>query len=118
MFDFILRRLGQSILVLVVMSLLVFVGVYAIGNPIDILLSPDADHVERARTIAAFGLDKPLWQQYFIFIQNAASGDLGRSFAFGTSALALILERLPATMELAVCAILMSIVLGLSLIHI
>jgi len=115
MFDFILRRLGQSILVLVVMSLLVFVGVYAIGNPIDILLSPDADHVERARTIAAFGLDKPLWQQYFIFIQNAASGDLGRSFAFGTSALALILERLPATMELAVCAILMSIVLGIPL---
>jgi peptide/nickel transport system permease protein len=115
MFDFILRRLGQSILVLVVMSLLVFVGVYAIGNPIDILLSPDADQVERARTIAAFGLDKPLWQQYFIFIQNAASGDLGRSFAFGTSALALILERLPATMELAVCAILMSIVLGIPL---
>lgn len=115
MFDFILRRLGQSILVLVVMSLLVFVGVYAIGNPIDILLSPDADQVERARTIAAFGLDKPLWQQYFIFIQNAASGDLGRSFAFGTSALDLILERLPATMELAVCAILMSIVLGIPL---
>lgn len=115
MFDFILRRLGQSILVLVVMSLLVFVGVYAIGNPIDILLNPDADQVERARTIAAFGLDKPLWQQYFIFIQNAASGDLGRSFAFGTSALALILERLPATMELAVCAILMSIVLGMPL---
>ncbi len=115
MFDFILRRLGQSILVLVVMSLLVFVGVYAIGNPIDILLSPDADQVERASTIAAFGLDKPLWQQYFIFIQNAASGDLGRSFAFGTSALGLILERLPATMELAVCAILMSIVLGIPL---
>lgn len=115
MFDFILRRLGQSILVLVVMSLLVFVGVYAIGNPIDILLSPDADQVERARTIAAFGLDKPLWQQYFFFIQNAASGDLGRSFAFGTSALGLILERLPATMELAVCAILMSIVLGVPL---
>lgn len=115
MFDFILRRLGQSILVLVVMSLLVFVGVYAIGNPIDILLSPDADQVERARTIATLGLDKPLWQQYFIFIQNAASGDLGRSFAFGTSALALILERLPATMELAVCAILMSVVLGIPL---
>ncbi|RQO37037.1 ABC transporter permease [Herminiimonas sp. KBW02] len=115
MFDFILRRLGQSILVLVVMSLLVFVGVYAIGNPIDILLSPDADQLERARTIAAFGLDKPLWQQYFIFIQNAAGGDLGRSFAFGTSALGLILERFPATMELAVCAILMSIVLGIPL---
>lgn len=115
MFDFILRRLGQSIIVLGVMSLLVFVGVYAIGNPIDILLSPDADQFERARTIAAFGLDKPLWQQYFIFIQHALSGDLGRSFAFGTPALALILERLPATLELAICAILIAIVLGIPL---
>lgn len=115
MLDFILRRLAQSILVLAVMSLLVFVGVYAIGNPIDMLISPDADQLERARTIAAFGLDKPLWQQYFIFIQQALSGDLGRSFSFGTSALALILERLPATLELAISAILIAIVLGIPL---
>jgi peptide/nickel transport system permease protein len=115
MLDFILRRLGQSILVLAVMSLLVFVGVYAIGNPIDMLISPDADQLERARTIAAFGLDKPLWQQYFIFIQQALSGDLGRSFSFGTPALSLILERLPATLELAISAILIAIVLGIPL---
>ncbi len=115
MLDFILRRLAQSILVLAVMSLLVFIGVYAIGNPIDMLISPDADQLERARTIAAFGLDKPLWQQYFIFIQQALSGDLGRSFSFGTSALALILERLPATLELAICAILIAIALGIPL---
>ncbi len=115
MLDFILRRLAQSILVLAVMSLLVFIGVYAIGNPIDMLISPDADQLERARTIAAFGLDKPLWQQYFIFIQQALSGDLGRSFSFGTSALALILERLPATLELAISAIAMAIGLGIPL---
>lgn len=115
MLDFILRRLAQSILVLAVMSLLVFIGVYAIGNPIDMLISPDADQLERTRTIAAFGLDKPLWQQYFIFIQQALSGDLGRSFSFGTSALALILERLPATLELAISAIAMAIVLGIPL---
>ncbi|MFJ7567580.1 ABC transporter permease [Herminiimonas sp. NPDC097707] len=115
MLDFILRRLGQSIVVLAVMSLLVFIGVYAIGNPIDMLISPDADQLERARTIAAFGLDKPLWQQYFIFIQQALSGDLGRSFSFGTPALALILERLPATLELAIGAILIAIVLGIPL---
>lgn len=115
MLEFILRRLAQSILVLAVMSLLVFIGVYAIGNPIDMLLSPDADQLERARTIAAFGLDKPLWQQYFIFIQQALSGDLGRSFSFGTPALGLILERLPATLELAICAILIAIVLGIPL---
>lgn len=115
MLDFILRRLSQSILVLAVMSLLVFISVYAIGNPIDMLLSPDADQLERARTIAAFGLDKPLWQQYFIFIQQALSGDLGRSFSFGTPALGLILERLPATLELAICAIVIAIALGIPL---
>jgi peptide/nickel transport system permease protein len=101
--------------VLAVMSLLVFISVYAIGNPIDMLLSPDADQLERARTIAAFGLDKPLWQQYFIFIQQALSGDLGRSFSFGTPALGLILERLPATLELAICAIVIAIALGIPL---
>ena len=115
MLDFILRRLSQSILVLAVMSLLVFISVYAIGNPIDMLLSPDADQLERARTIAAFGLDKPLWQQYFIFIQQALSGDLGRSFSFGTPALGLILERLPATLELAICTIVIAIALGIPL---
>ena len=82
MLVFIIRRLLQSVLVLVVMSLLVFTGVYAIGNPIDILISPDADQAERLRAIAALGLDKPLWQQYLLFLQGALHGDLGRSFVF------------------------------------
>ena len=81
MLVFIVRRLLQSMVVLLVMSLLVFVGVYAIGNPIDMLISPDADQMDRARTIAAFGLDKPLWQQYMLFVKNALAGDMGRSFA-------------------------------------
>ena len=115
MIVFIIRRLLQSVAVLLVMSLLVFVGVYAIGNPVDVLISPDADQIERARTIAAFGLDKPLWQQYFIFIGNALSGDMGRSFAFSTPALTLIFERMPATLELAVVAILIAVGLGIPL---
>lgn len=115
MLVFIIRRLMQSVVVLLIMSLLVFAGVYAIGNPIDVLISPEADQIERARTIAAFGLDKPLYEQYFIFLQHAFSGDLGRSFAFSTPALQLIFERMPATMELAVFAILIAIVLGIPL---
>ena len=115
MLVFIIRRLLQSVSVLLVMSVLVFVGVYAIGNPIDVLISPDADEMERLRTIAAFGLDKPLWLQYFVFLKNALTGDLGNSFAFSSPALDLILERLPATMELAACAILIAVVLGLPL---
>lgn len=112
---FILRRLLQSLAVLLLMSLLVFAGVYAIGNPIDILISPEADQVERARIIAVFGLDQSLPQQYWLFLKNALAGDMGRSFAYATPALALIIERMPATLELAVFAILIAIALGIPL---
>lgn len=115
MIVFIIRRLWQSIAVILVMSLLVFAGVYAIGNPIDILISPDADQIERAKITVAFGLDKPLWQQYLLFIGNALTGDMGKSFAFSTPALALIFERMPATLELAVFAILIAVLLGIPL---
>jgi peptide/nickel transport system permease protein len=115
MLVFIIRRFFQSIGVLLAMSLLVFLGVYAIGNPIDILISADATQVERARVIAAFGLDQPLWQQYWLFLKNAAAGDMGHSFVYGTSAMGLIMERLPATLELAAAAIVLSAVLGVPL---
>ena len=68
-----------------------------------------------AKIIAAFGLDQPLWRQYLLFLQNAAAGNLGRSFAFATPALGLILERFPATMELAASAMLMSVLVGIPL---
>ena len=115
MLAFILRRLVSSIVLLFVMSLLVFLGVYAIGNPVDLLISPEADQKEIARTIAALGLDKPLWEQYFIFVKQALAGDLGRSFAFNTPAIELILQRMPATMELAITAMVMAILLGIPL---
>jgi peptide/nickel transport system permease protein len=112
---FIFRRLMQSAVVLLVMSALVFLGVFAIGNPVDILISPQADQAEIARATAALGLDKPLWEQYFIFLVNALHGNLGISFVFNEPALRLIAERLPATLELALSAIVLSVVLGLPL---
>lgn len=115
MFVFLIRRCLQSLVVLLLMSVLVFISVYAIGNPIDILISAEADQIERAQIIATFGLDQPLWMQYFYFIRSALSGDMGRSFVYATPALGLILERLPATLELAVSAILIAIVVGLPL---
>jgi peptide/nickel transport system permease protein len=111
----IIRRLMQSAVVLLAMSVLVFLGVFAIGNPVDILISPQADQAEIARATAALGLDKPLWEQYFVFLANAFHGDLGRSFVFNEPALRLIVERLPATLELAFAAMLVAIVLGLPL---
>jgi peptide/nickel transport system permease protein len=112
---FILRRLMQSVVVLFVMSLLVFVGVFAVGNPADVFISDSADQMTRQRAIEAMGLDRPLYEQYLIFLRNALRGDLGRSFAFNESALLLILERMPATMELAVTAMAMAIFLGIPL---
>ena len=115
MLTYSLRRLAQSAAVLLAMSALVFAGVYAIGNPVEILINPQADQAEIARTTAALGLDKPLLQQYFSFLRHAAAGDLGNSFAFNTPAIGLVLERMPATLELAVTATLIAIVLGIPL---
>jgi len=115
MLAFALRRLGQSLLVLVLMSLLVFLGVYAIGNPIDLLVNPQADDVERARATVALGLDQPILAQYVTFLKRAASGDLGRSFVYNIPAIQLILERLPATLELAFSATFLAVLVGIPL---
>jgi peptide/nickel transport system permease protein len=114
-FAYILRRLGQSLLVLLVMSALVFVGLYAIGNPVDILINPQADQAEIARVTAALGLDRSVWVQYWSFLGAAFSGDLGNSFASNVPAIQLILQRMPATVELALSAMTMAIVIGLPL---
>jgi peptide/nickel transport system permease protein len=112
---FVIRRSIQAVFVLLVMSVLVFVGVYAIGNPVDILINPQADQLEREHAIAALGLDKPMWAQYLAFVSGALHGDLGKSFVHGVSALGLILERMPATLELALVAMLIAIALGIPL---
>jgi peptide/nickel transport system permease protein len=115
MLAFLLRRLGQSLLVIAAMATLVFVGVYALGNPIDILISPDADQLERDRAIMRLGLDRPLWVQFWLFVKSALAGDLGTSFVHGVPALGLILSRMPATLELAFVALLIAVGLGIPL---
>ena len=112
---FLIRRLSQSVLVLACMSLLVFVGVYAIGNPVDILINPQADQADIARAVAALGLDQPLWKQYLIFLKHALHGDLGKSFVYNIPAIRLILERMPATLELALAASAIAVLLGIPL---
>ena len=115
MLVFTIRRLLQSVFVLAVMSMLVFAGVYAVGNPIDILISPEATQADREATVRALGLDKPLWLQYFFFVKGALALDLGKSFAYNVPAIELIFERMPATLELASSAMLMAVVIGLPL---
>jgi peptide/nickel transport system permease protein len=115
MTTWLIRRLIQALFVVLAMSAIVFIGVHVIGNPVDILISPEADQAERARIIASLGLDQPLWRQYLLFVKDALHGDLGRSFVFNEPALRLIAQRMPATLELAVTAVLMSMVFGIPL---
>jgi peptide/nickel transport system permease protein len=115
MLAYFFRRLGQSGFVLLVMSLLVFLGVFAIGNPVELLVNPQADEAERVRATMAMGLDKPIHVQYFTFLKGAVTGDLGKSFVFGQPALQLILTKLPATIELALLAMIMAIAIGIPL---
>jgi peptide/nickel transport system permease protein len=115
MVTWLIRRLIQAAFVVLAMTVIVFIGVHVIGNPVDILISPEADQAERARIIANLGLDQPLWRQYFVFLTGALHGDLGRSFVFNEPALKLIAQRMPATLELAVTAVLLSVVVGVPL---
>jgi len=102
-------------MVIVAMSLIVFFGINVIGNPVDILINPEFDQEELERAIKALGLDLPLWQQYLVFVKNALQGDFGKSFVFGQSAMKLIIQRVPATLELAFCALIISIIFGIPL---
>jgi len=97
------------------MAFLVFIGVYAIGNPIELLINPQADEIERARATAALGLDKPVLAQFATFLSGAAKGDLGRSFVYNIPAIQLILDKLPATLELALAATFIAIAIGIPL---
>ncbi len=112
---FVIRRILQSIVVVLVMSLVVFVGVHLVGDPVHILISDDMTQAEIDAFIRKLGLDRPVYEQYFHFLANAARGDLGNSFVFGEPALKLILQRMPATLELAFAAFILAIVFGIPL---
>jgi len=115
MAEFIIRRILQAILVLFVMTLLVFFGVNVVGNPVYIFASSECDQACLELIIADLGLDRPIWEQYWVFLSNMLQGDLGNSFTHGVPALELIFERLPATLELAFSALFIALAVGLPL---
>ncbi|WP_108663538.1 ABC transporter permease [Acuticoccus kandeliae] len=112
---FLLQRLMQAIVIMAVMSVIVFAGIYAIGNPLEVLIPPEATQDVREATIARFGLDKPIYEQYFYYIVNLFQGDLGRSYVYNEPVVSLILGRLPATLELVLTAVIGALVLGVPL---
>lgn len=112
---YIIRRIFQSAIVVMAMAVIVFFGVNIVGDPVDMLVNPEMTQLEIEATIRGLGLDKPIWEQFLYFIKGAFTGDLGKSFIFGTPALKLIIQRMPATMELAFSALFLAIVFGIPL---
>ena len=115
MLEFLLRRILQAILVLFVMTVLVFFGVNVIGNPVYIFASSECNQACLEEIIVNLGLDRPIWEQYLTFLGNLFQGDLGRSFTHGVPAMSLIWERFPATLELALAALVLALGIGLPL---
>ena len=115
MIDTLIRRIGQSAVVVLAMSLLAFVGIHLVGDPVYLLVDPAASAAEIQAARQSLGLDRPIHEQYLRFLGSALTGDLGRSFVFNQPALGLILERLPATLELAFVSLLLSAVIGIPL---
>ncbi|MDK3021731.1 ABC transporter permease [Cupriavidus taiwanensis] len=113
MLETLLKRLLQSIAVLWIMSVLTFCAVNLIGDPVHLLVSPTATEQEITEARHALGLDLPVAQQYLRFLAGALHGDLGESFVYNRPAIELIVSRVPATLELAVTALLLSLGIGI-----
>ena len=115
MIRFVSRRLAQAVIVMLIMSMLVFIAVYTIGNPVDVLIDPRASQADIQRAMQALGLDQPLWRQYLTFLQNIVRGDVGSSWVFNEPALSIMWQRLPATLELAGAAMFIALAIGIPL---
>jgi peptide/nickel transport system permease protein len=111
--QFILRRLGYSLLSLLLLSLTIFFFVRVTGDPAALLVEPGASEDDIAAIHQQFGLDRPLWVQYGLFMFNLARGDLGQSFYYQTPVFDLYLDRLPNSLLLAAVAMAFSLLVGI-----
>ena len=115
MFAFILRRLVQSVGVMLAVALLAFVMFQFVGDPVTIMLGQEATPVERDRLREQLGLNEPVVVQFVHFATNAVHGDFGLSLRQGQKVSVMLRERLPATLELSIAAAVLSLVVGLPL---
>src|SRR5215468_2184621 len=113
MIAFILRRLLQGILVMLVVAFIAFALFNFVGDPVSLMLPPEATQADRDSMRQALGLDKPFYVQFATFLDNAVHGNFGISLRLGRPVSTLIAERLPATLELAIMATLFALVVGI-----
>ncbi len=110
---FLAKRLAQSVLVVAAAALLVFVLIRLSGDPVALLLPPEASPQLVADVRHRLGLDQPIWVQFGVFVSQAAHGDFGVSYRNNQPAMQLVLDRVPATIELAAVAFLFTLVVAL-----
>lgn len=110
---YIFRRVLQIIPILLILSFIVFILVHVAGDPVALMLPEDATEEDRQAMREALNLDKPLIVQYGTFLTNILKGDFGDSFRYRQSALPLVLERLPATFELAAASMLVAVLIAI-----
>ena len=115
MLTYIIRRIAQSLIVLLAVSLISFVIFQFMGDPVLTLAGRYATQEQQEMVRHSLGLDRPLYVQYFTFLKNALHGDFGLSYVAQVPVMKLIFERLPATAELAATAMFMALLLGVSL---
>ena len=115
MAEMIARRMVQALLTLLVLSFITFAGIYMIGNPIEVLADESATALDIQRLTERLGLDQPLHVQYLTYMGRLLSGDLGNSLVTSLPVSMMILQRLPATIEMTCAAILLSVGIGLPL---
>ena len=115
MIYYLVRRAQHLLWVLLAVSLLVFLLIYLSGDPATLLAPLDASPEDVARIKQLYGLDQPIWRQYLNFLRDAAQGDLGDSLRYKEPAFGLVLEKLPATIQLALFALSLTIVIGIPL---
>ena len=113
MLGYLIKRLLQSIVVVLCVTFIVFVIMYQTGDPVELLLPPEATEAQVEQLRHHLGLDQPFHVQYITFLKNAIRGDLGTSFIFNQSALSVVVERIPATLELALSAMFLAVLVGI-----
>jgi peptide/nickel transport system permease protein len=113
MLRFILRRLGRAVIAVIGVSIIIFIAVRMTGDLERFLLPPDAGAADFARVRAEYGLDRPLYIQYGLFAAKAITGDFGNSWRWQGSAWTVVSDRLPATLELALAAALITTIIAI-----
>lgn len=110
---YVLRSLAQFVPVLYIVSLIVFGLVYLTGDPSALLVPEDATEADRLALVAAWGLDQPWYLQYLRYMGRLLSGDFGTSYRYGSAALPVVLERIPATLQLTAGALVVALLIAL-----